>query len=99
MPHGFPRHLRIASLIRNALASEVGLLCRDGMLTVTRVQVGGDLNTATVFYTVLGGDCRTAASAIERSRGQLRARLSRSLRMRKIPQLKFVCVSGSLDDD
>ena len=99
MPHGFPRHLRIASLIRNAIAGEVGLLCRDGLLTVTRVQVGSDLGTATVFCTVMGGDCRTVASALERSQGRLRTLLSRSLRLRKVPQLKFVCVSGSLDDD
>ncbi|MCY4325369.1 MAG: ribosome-binding factor A [Betaproteobacteria bacterium] len=99
MPHGFPRHLRIAALIRNAIAGEVGLLCRDGLLTVTHVQVGSDLSSATVFCTILGGDPNAAVAALERNQGKLRTCLSRSLRMRKVPQLKFVCASGGLDED
>ena len=62
MPHGFPRHLRVASLIRNAIAGEVGSLARNSLLTVTRVEVAGDLGVATVFCTVLGGDPQAAAA-------------------------------------
>ena len=99
MPHGFPRHLRIASLIRNAIAGEVGILVRDSLLTVTRVQVESDLSTATVFCSVLGGDPQAAAAVLERNQGKLRTCLSRSLRIRKVPKLKFVCVSSSLNGD
>ncbi len=86
---------RVADQIRSELAS---LIARDlhdpgvGFVTLTRVHVSADLQSARVFYTVLGSDDSRARSAraLERAAGFLRRQIGARLRLRHVPQLKFV---------
>ena len=69
------------------------------MVTLTGVEVAGDLAHAKVFFTVLGGgdDAAAAAAAradslagLQRAAGFLRAQLGHRLLLRSVPQLHFV---------
>jgi ribosome-binding factor A len=86
---------RVADQVRAELAT---LLARDvhdpgvGFVTITRVQVTPDLQTARVFYTVLGNDVarRSSARALERAAPFLRRQIGSRLRLRRTPELRFI---------
>src|SRR5690606_35736442 len=65
---------------------------RLGFVTITDVRVTGDLQHATVFYTVLGDqEARdTTAEVLEEYRGRLRSFVGRGLGIRLTPSLEFV---------
>lgn len=62
------------------------------MLTVVKVDVSNDLSYAKVYVSALEGiDCaREAVKGLKAAQGFVRGRLGSSLRLRKIPELKFV---------
>lgn len=86
---------RVADQLRGELAS---LLARDvhdpgiGFVTLTRVHVTPDLQSARVFYTVLGDEKARATSgrALERAAPFLRRQVGARLRLRRVPELRFV---------
>src|SRR5437762_6448985 len=86
---------RVADQIRAELA---GLLAREvhdpgiGFVTLTRVQVSGDIQQARVFYTPLGDEQarRGSARALERAAPFLRRRIGARLRLKRVPELLFV---------
>lgn len=90
---------RVADQIRGELGQ---LLTRDvhdpgiGFITLTRVQVSPDLQQARVYYTVLapsGQEAKTQASsarALERAAPFLRRQIGARLRLRRVPELRFV---------
>lgn len=86
---------RVADQIRSELGS---LLARDvhdpgiGFVTVTRVQVSPDLQLARVYYTVLGDEKTRQASerAVERATPFLRRQIGSRLRLKRVPDLRFV---------
>ena len=86
---------RVADQIRSELAL---LLARDvhdpgiGFVTLTRVQVSPDLQLARVFYTTLGDDNarRNSTRALERAGSFLRRQIGSRLRLRRVPELRFV---------
>ena len=86
---------RVADQIRGELAS---LLARDvhdpgiGFVTLTRVHVSPDLQTARIHFTVLGDEkARTAsAQALGRATPFLRRQIGARLRLRRVPELTFV---------
>ena len=63
-----------------------------GFVTLTRVQVTPDLQQARVFYTALGDDKarRATARALGRAAAFLRRQIGSRLRLRRVPELKFV---------
>src|SRR5262244_1975995 len=92
---------RVADQIRGELA---GLLAREvhdpgiGFVTITRVQVSPDLQQARVFYTALStgsqadaakAQARTA-DALERAVPFLRRQIGARLRLKRVPELRFV---------
>jgi ribosome-binding factor A len=89
------RPSRVADQIRAELAD---LLMREvhdpgiGFVTLTRVQVSPDLQSARVYYTTLGDDAarRGTARALERAARFLRHRVGTRLRLRRVPQLRFL---------
>jgi ribosome-binding factor A len=89
------RPVRVADQIRSELAS---LLVREvhdpgiGFVTLTRVQVSADLQSARVYYTVLGDENvrATSASALARATPFLRRRIGSRLRLKRTPELQFV---------
>jgi ribosome-binding factor A len=85
---------RVADQIR----TEIGqLLARDvhdpgiGFVTITRVQVSGDIQQARVYYTALGDDTtrRNTARALERAAPFLRRQIGSRLRLKRVPELRF----------
>src|SRR5579872_3783845 len=95
MPQG-SRPNRFADQIRSEIAS---MLTRGdvhdpgiGFVTVTRVQVSPDLQQARVYYTALGdaGVRAGTARALERAGPFLRRQIGSRLRLRRVPELKFL---------
>lgn len=81
---------QIRQLLSESLAREVhdpGL----GFVTLTRVRVSPDLQTARVFYTSIGDDkARTETRrALDRATPFLRRHLGRQMRLRRVPELVF----------
>jgi ribosome-binding factor A len=65
---------------------------RLGFVTITDVRVTGDLQQATLFYTVLGDDTEHAdtAAALESVKGVLRSEVGKQTGVRFTPSLTFV---------
>jgi ribosome-binding factor A len=86
---------RVADRIRGVVAELLGSgRIKDprlGFVTVTDVRVTGDLQHATVFYTVLGdAEAREeTAAALASARGVLRSAVGRATGLRLTPTLAF----------
>ncbi len=63
-----------------------------GIVTITAIEVSGDLAHARVFVTVLNGndDVQGTVAALDRCSSFLRSRLSQMMTVRTVPALKFV---------
>jgi len=86
---------RVAEQIRNELALLLAREVHDpgiGFVTLTRVQISPDLQSARVFYTALGeGAARgNSARALERAAPFLRRQVGSRLRLKRVPELKFL---------
>jgi ribosome-binding factor A len=89
------RARKLADRIRVIVAETLETRVKDprlGFVTVTDSAVTGDLQQATVFYTVLGDDtARTeTAAALESAKGVLRSEVGRQTGVRHTPTLTFV---------
>ncbi|MBD8010844.1 MULTISPECIES: 30S ribosome-binding factor RbfA [Microbacterium] len=89
------RQARLADRIRVILAERLEKGLRDprlGFVTITEVRVSGDLQHASVFYTVLGTDEERVASgaALTSATGLLRKEVGRQLNVRLVPTLEFI---------
>ncbi|WP_309065211.1 30S ribosome-binding factor RbfA [Microbacterium sp.] len=89
------RQARLADRIRVILAERLEKGLRDprlGFVTITDVRVSGDLQHASVFYTVLGSDEERVASgaALASATGLLRKEVGRQLNVRLVPTLEFI---------
>lgn len=64
---------------------------RLGFVTITDVRLTGDLQQATIFYTVYGTDSerRASASALESAKGLIRSEVGKALGIRLTPSLTF----------
>ena len=94
MPREYPRHLRVAGELQRALNELLRAEVKDPRLagvTVSAVDVSGDLGVARVFFSTLEPDAdpAPALAALEKASGFLRGRLGRTLRLRKAPELRF----------
>ena len=90
-----PRALKLADRIKVIVATMLDTRVKDprlGFVTITDVRVSGDLQHATVYYTVLGDDAAVDAAhaAIQENRGVLRREVGRGLTIRLVPTLEFV---------
>ena len=81
---------RIKEIIANALESRVKDP-RLGFVTITDVRVTGDLQQASIFYTVLGDNAsrEASAAALSSAKGMLRSEVGRALGLRITPSLEF----------
>jgi ribosome-binding factor A len=84
---------RVAEEFREILAEEIPRLKdpRVGFVTVTHVDVTGDLRRATVFYTAFGDDAakRRTRAGLESATAHLRQALGQQVRMKFTPELEF----------
>lgn len=89
------RQARLADRIRVLIAERLEKGLRDprlGFVTITDVRVTGDLQHASVFYTVLGSeeDRASSAAALESAKGLVRSEVGRRLGLRLTPTLEFL---------
>ena len=89
------RQARMADRIRVLIAERLEKGLRDprlGFVTITDVRVTGDLQHASVFYTVLGSEEERIASgeALTSATGMLRTEVGRKLGVRLTPTLEFI---------
>jgi ribosome-binding factor A len=90
------RQLRVGETIRRALADVLmrGALHEpelDGVaITVGEVRCSPDLKIATAFVLPLGGrDAERVLAALERAKGELRRQVTRAVRLKFSPELRF----------
>ncbi len=89
------RQARLGDRIRVILAERLEKGLRDprlGFVTITEVRVTGDLQHASVFYTVYGDDQarEDSAAALKAATGMLRTEVGKHLNVRLTPSLEFI---------
>ncbi len=92
---GNPRADKVAERIHEIVASLVTLRLKDprlDMVTITDVRVTGDLQNATIFYTVYGSEKQLAdaGKGLANAKGHIRSQVGKQLGLRLTPDLKFV---------
>ena len=99
MAKDFSRSHRVAEQMQRELADLLQFEVKDprvGMVTVTAVEVAGDLAHAKIFYSAQKGTADLQAG-LEKSSGFLRSQLAKRLLLRTVPQLHFV-YDASIDN-
>ncbi|UVJ60439.1 30S ribosome-binding factor RbfA [Trueperella pyogenes] len=86
---------RVADQIHQIVARLIDTKLKDprlGMVTVTDVRVTGDLQHASVFYTVMGSEeeRRQSGHALESAKGMIRSSVGKQLGLRLTPTIEFV---------
>ncbi|KAB1643602.1 30S ribosome-binding factor RbfA [Gulosibacter chungangensis] len=89
------RAARLADRIKVLVAKILERGIRDprlGFVTLTDVRVTGDLQHATIFYTVYGTDeeRKSSAVALKRATGRIRSEVGKNLNIRLVPTIEFV---------
>lgn len=96
MPREFSRNTRVAEQLRRELSELVRFGVKDPRVrdvTVTEVDVTKDISHARVYFSVLEDDAEHIAetqTALNRAAGYLRRELAKIMRLRHVPELKFV---------
>lgn len=88
------RVAKVADRIKVVVAQALENRIKDprlGFVTITDVRVTGDLQQASIFYTVLGDEEARAntAKALESAKGVIRTEVGRELGTRVVPTLTF----------
>jgi ribosome-binding factor A len=89
------RAKKIADRIKVLVAETLEYRVKDerlGFITITDVRVTGDLQNASVFYTVFGGEAERieTAAALESAKGKLRSAVGKGIGIRLTPTLEFI---------
>ena len=98
MAKGFTRSDRVAEQIQRELADLLQFEVKDprvGMVTITAVEVTGDMAHAKIFYNAAIQSKQTQ-DGLEKTAGFLRGQLAKRMMLRVMPQLHFF-YDGSLD--
>jgi len=94
---------RRSERLADELREQVAELLRDevkdpriGFVTITRVELTGDLGFARVFVGVLGDEAqrRRSLEGLKQAAGFLRRQLARRLRIYQVPELRFQYDTG-----
>jgi len=90
-----PRALKVADRIKVVVAQMLETRIKDprlGFVTITDVRVTGDLQNASVFYTVLGDQEAQAdtAKALESAKGIIRSEVGKQTGIRLTPTIEFI---------
>ncbi|TDQ39688.1 30S ribosome-binding factor RbfA [Aureibacillus halotolerans] len=85
---------RVAEQMKKELGDILGRKIKDprvGFVTVTDVEVSGDLQLATVYISVLGDDDKKkdTLQGLLKARGFIRSEIGQRIRLRKTPELTF----------
>ncbi|HED16143.1 MAG TPA: 30S ribosome-binding factor RbfA [Gammaproteobacteria bacterium] len=95
MPAEFSRTRRVGEQIQRDLAELIRSEVRDprlGMVTVNHVDVSRDMSYAKVYITVMGEpeSREVSLSILNKMAGYLRSQIGRRMKLRIIPELKFL---------
>lgn len=97
MPKEFSRAERVGDAIQRELSQVIRNEIRDprvGMVSVNAVQVSRDLSVAKVYVTFVDNPKNVEPServaVLEKASGFLRTAISHDIRMRSVPQLRFL---------
>jgi len=88
------RALKVADRIKEVIATTIEARVKDprlGFVTITDVRVTGDLQQASIFYTVLGdADAQAGtAAALSSAKGLIRREVGAALGLRITPTIEF----------
>ena len=88
------RARKVADRIKTLIAANIESIVKDpdlGFITITDVRVTGDLQHASVFYTVFGDEAQRARTAalLEKNKGRLRSFVGQQIKIRLTPSLDF----------
>jgi ribosome-binding factor A len=88
------RPARVGDQLRQELSELIAREVHDpgiGFLTITHVKVTPDLQSARVYYTILGDEKarRESQRALGRAAPFLRRQIGRRLRFKRVPELEF----------
>lgn len=99
MAKEFSRSHRVAEQMRRELADLLQFEVKDpriGMVTITEVEVTGDMAHAKIFYSAAKAS-DAVQKGLEKSSGFLRTQLAKRMLLRTVPQLHFV-YDASIDN-
>ncbi|PLR97236.1 30S ribosome-binding factor RbfA [Bacillus sp. T33-2] len=85
---------RVGEQMKKELGDIIGRKIKDpriGFVTVTDVQVTGDLQQAKVYISVLGGDEQkeNTLKGLAKAKGFIRSEIGQRIRLRKTPEIIF----------
>lgn len=85
---------RVAEQMKKELGEIITIKLKDprvGFVTVTDVEVTGDLQNATIFITVLGTDKEKQDTllGLTKAKGFIRSEIGKRIRLRKTPEIGF----------
>ena len=85
---------RVGEQMKKELSDIISRKLKDprvGFVTVTDVEVTGDLQQAKVFITVLGNDEQKEETleGLEKANGFIRSEIGQRIRLRKTPEITF----------
>lgn len=90
------RSTRVADAIKDEVASILLLKMKDvrvpsERVSVTKVEVTGDLRHATVFVSILGDEDQQelAIEGLQSARGYVRSEIGKSIKLRATPEVHF----------
>jgi ribosome-binding factor A len=92
MAKDFSRSDRVAEQIQRELADLLQFEVKDprvGMVTVTEVEVTGDMAHAKVYYSAKAGTAELQ-TGLEKAAGFLRGQLAKRMLLRTVPELHFI---------
>lgn len=92
---GYARQLRVGAQMTRLLSELLRTEVKDPRLSdvrINEVDLSGDLGVAKVYFSMLypDADVRPAQEAFASAGGFLRARLGQALRLRRVPELRFL---------
>lgn len=85
---------RVAEQMKKELGDIISRRLKDpriGFVTVTDVEVTGDLQIAKIYVSVLGDDSKKEETlkGLEKAKGFIRSEIGKRIRLRKTPELEF----------
>lgn len=88
------RSNRVAEQMKKELGEIIGQKVKDpriGFVTVTDVDVTGDLQQATIFISVLGSDSQKedTLKGLTKAKGFIRTEIGQRIKLRKTPEIDF----------
>jgi len=93
---------QVAEIVRQVVAEALAREVEDpriGLVTMTRVEVSGDLSHARIFVAVHGGgagdEASQALAGLHSAAGFLRSKVARALATRTTPELHFELDEGA----